>query len=76
MTGVAAGLFTLAPALVIGSCGRALVSSRARASGALLLVIAAGLTATAVALLGGYSTAAAYIVGACLLPSSLVSRKR
>ena len=71
MTGVAAGLFTLAPALVIGSCGRALVSSRARASGALLLVIAAGLTATAVALLGGYSTAAAYIVGACLLPSSL-----
>lgn len=71
MTGIAAGLFALVPALVIGSCGLALVSSRARASGALLLAIAAGLTATAVALLSGHSTAAAYIVAACLLPSSL-----
>lgn len=71
MTGVAPGLVAVAIALVIGSCGVALVSSRARASGALLLLVAAGLTATAFALLGGYSTAAAYIVGACLVPASL-----
>lgn len=71
MTEIAVGLAPIAPALLLGAGGLALMGSRARASGTLLLVTAAGLTATVVALLGGSSTVATYITLACLLPFSL-----
>lgn len=70
MTEIAAALAPMVPALLVGAGGLALVRSRARASGTLLVVSSAGLVAAAIALVSGQTTVAAYLTVALLLPFS------
>ncbi len=71
MNELAAELAPVAPALVLGAGGLLLLPSRARASGALLLLAATGLLAAVVATLVDDSTVATYIAVGALLPYSL-----
>lgn len=71
MNELLAGLVLILPALSLGAGGLALLPTRARTSGALLMVTAVGLIATMVAILSGHPTVAIYLVVGGLLPASL-----